>query len=203
MTQPTDRFSWPFDQALTLASLAHAGVPRKETVIPYIMHPVHVARLLERHGFSEEVVIAGLLHDVLEDAKFGDETLQTALRQTFGEFSDAEPSEAAFRSGTEAFIGVKFGTNVLELVRSVTEAKSDGRSVTEAKSDGLVKRSWRERKDEQLVHISKMSRDQAALKAADALHNSRSVLRDVRCGGLQALLRFNCSVVHDCAPESG
>src|SRR5687767_8888533 len=100
MTKPSDRFSWRFDQAMSLASLAHAGVPRKGTAVPYIMHPVHVARLLDRHGFSEDVVIAGLLHDVLEDAEYGDKTLQDALRQTFLEFEDIEPSDAAFRCTT-------------------------------------------------------------------------------------------------------
>jgi predicted HD phosphohydrolase len=102
---------------MTLASLAHAGVPRKGTAIPYITHPVHVARLLDRHGFSEDVVIAGLLHDVLEDAEFGDKTLQDALGETFLEFEDTEPSEAAFRSATEAFMAARFGENVLVLVR--------------------------------------------------------------------------------------
>ena len=126
MTHPSDRFSWRFDQALTLASLAHAGVPRKGTVVPYIMHPAHVARLLDRHGFSEDAVIAGLLHDVLEDADFGNVDLQGALQRTFGEFADTEHSEAAFRDATESFMAAKFGKNVVELVRSVTEAKSDG-----------------------------------------------------------------------------
>jgi len=68
------------------------------------------------------------------------------------------------------------------------------RAVTEAKSDGPVKRPWRERKDKQLAHISQMNRDQAAVKAADALHNSRSVLRDVQRDGLDTFGRFNCPV---------
>src|SRR5947207_5909922 len=79
---PVVSFSESFDQALILATLAHDRQPRKGTLIPYIMHPVHVARLLERHGYSEEVVIAGLLHDVLEDAKFADLSLQDRLRPT-------------------------------------------------------------------------------------------------------------------------
>ena len=83
---PVVSFSESFDQALILATLAHDRQPRKGTFIPYIMHPVHVARLLERHGYSEEVVIAGLLHDVLEEAKFADLSLQDRLRQSFGEF---------------------------------------------------------------------------------------------------------------------
>jgi len=110
---PVVSFSESFDQALILATLAHDRQPRKGTLIPYIMHPVHVARLLERHGYSEEVVIAGLLHDVLEDAKFADPSLQDRLRQSFGEFETTASTEAAFRGATEDFIETRFGDEVL------------------------------------------------------------------------------------------
>ena len=59
-------YSERIDEALRLATTAHCGQDRKGTQIPYVMHPVHVARLLERHGCTEEVIIAGILHDVLE-----------------------------------------------------------------------------------------------------------------------------------------
>ena len=183
MTRASDRFSWFFDQALTLASLAHAGAARKGSVVPYIVHPVHVARLLARHGFSEDVVLAGLLHDVLEDAKFGDASFQADLQEVFSEFGNTDPAEAAFRYATQSFIAEKFGTNVLDLVRAVTEDKQGG----------SLKRPWRLRKDEQLRRISTMTTDQAALKAADVLHNSQSVLRDVLRDGLETLRRFGGS----------
>jgi hypothetical protein len=56
-----------FERALVFAARAHAGTNRKGTSIPYITHPVQVARILERYGFDENLVIAGLLHDVIED----------------------------------------------------------------------------------------------------------------------------------------
>lgn len=55
------------DQALGFAAQCHVRQRRKGSDVPYIMHPVHVAWLLNRHGFGEDVVIAGLLHDVIED----------------------------------------------------------------------------------------------------------------------------------------
>jgi (p)ppGpp synthase/HD superfamily hydrolase len=179
----TECFSSRFDQALTLAALVHAGVPRKGTVIPYIMHPVHVARLLERHGFSEDVVIAGLLHDVLEDAEFGEAGLQIVLVETFRKFVGVARTADAFRIATKTFIAEEFSPTVLQLVQAVTELKTDGSQ----------KRPWRQRKEEQLAHIRAMDRNAAALKAADALHNSRSVLRDLQRDGLETLRRFNCS----------
>ena len=57
-----------FTQALTLAAEAHEGQNRKGTGIPYICHPVAVAGLVARYGGDEDQQIAGLLHDVLEDA---------------------------------------------------------------------------------------------------------------------------------------
>jgi (p)ppGpp synthase/HD superfamily hydrolase len=55
-------------QALMLAAEAHQGQVRKGTSIPYITHPVAVAGLVARYGGDEDQQIAGLLHDVLEDA---------------------------------------------------------------------------------------------------------------------------------------
>lgn len=56
-----------FTQALTLAAQAHEGQKRKGTAIPYITHPVAVAGLVAQHGGDEDLQIAALLHDVLED----------------------------------------------------------------------------------------------------------------------------------------
>jgi (p)ppGpp synthase/HD superfamily hydrolase len=75
-------FSARYDAALALAARAHRQQLRKGTDIPYIAHPVHVSLILIRHGFGEDLAIAGLLHDVVEDtdvplqriaAEFGDE----------------------------------------------------------------------------------------------------------------------------------
>lgn len=37
---------------------------------PCIIHPFGVGLILLEHGYSEEVVIAGFLHDVIEDSNF-------------------------------------------------------------------------------------------------------------------------------------
>lgn len=60
-------YSVPLDRALALAAAAHRNQERKGSGVPYIMHPVHTAMILLKHGFPEEVVIAGVLHDVVED----------------------------------------------------------------------------------------------------------------------------------------
>ncbi|MEN9936355.1 MAG: hypothetical protein RLZZ387_2934 [Chloroflexota bacterium] len=60
-------YSPRYDEALRLAARAHRSQLRKGTDIPYIAHPVAVSVILLRHGFGEDLAIAGLLHDVVED----------------------------------------------------------------------------------------------------------------------------------------
>jgi (p)ppGpp synthase/HD superfamily hydrolase len=60
-------FSFDLERALRWAAVCHEGQRRKGSDTPYIEHVVAVALLLDRLGFAEEVVIAGLLHDVVED----------------------------------------------------------------------------------------------------------------------------------------
>ena len=62
-----DTFSQRYEAALALAACAHRKQPRKGSDVPYIVHPVHVSVILLRHSFGEDVVVAGLLHDVVED----------------------------------------------------------------------------------------------------------------------------------------
>jgi guanosine-3',5'-bis(diphosphate) 3'-pyrophosphohydrolase len=52
-------------KAFDFAAAQHADQKRKFTGAPYFIHPVAVAQLLKL--FADEVVIAGLLHDVIED----------------------------------------------------------------------------------------------------------------------------------------
>lgn len=53
--------------AIAFAARAHAGQYRKGTHIPYLIHPLSVARILIECDAPEEVVLAGVLHDVVED----------------------------------------------------------------------------------------------------------------------------------------
>jgi len=72
--------SLAFERALRLAAVGHRDQVRKGSETPYIEHPMAVALILDRSGFDEEVVIAGLLHDLVEDT---DVTLDEICR-SFG-----------------------------------------------------------------------------------------------------------------------
>jgi len=54
-------------KAIQFATLAHKNQFRKGTNIPYIVHPFEVAQILTDAKCNEEVIIAGLLHDTVED----------------------------------------------------------------------------------------------------------------------------------------
>jgi guanosine-3',5'-bis(diphosphate) 3'-pyrophosphohydrolase len=55
------------ERALRSSARWHGGQTRKGSAIPYFEHAAAVAIILDRAGFDEDVVIAGLLHDVVED----------------------------------------------------------------------------------------------------------------------------------------
>ncbi len=43
---------------------------RKGSGVPYIIHPLGVMELLIKHNCSQEAIIAGILHDVVEDTPY-------------------------------------------------------------------------------------------------------------------------------------
>ena len=66
---------------LDFAVKAHAGQTRKYTGDDYIVHPMAVADMVEKHGGDEVQVCAALLHDVVEDTAF---TIDD-IRDNFGD----------------------------------------------------------------------------------------------------------------------
>jgi len=70
-----------FAQGLELAIRAHNGQVRKGTSIPYIAHPMAVAAIALEHGADEDLAIAALLHDAVED---GGADYEHEIRERFG-----------------------------------------------------------------------------------------------------------------------
>lgn len=59
------------DRALAVAARLHEGQYRKGDPTPYVYHPIAVALIVSDFTESEDVVVAALLHDVLEDVPPG------------------------------------------------------------------------------------------------------------------------------------
>ena len=67
------------EKAVALAVRAHAEQKRKESQRPYIVHPVAVALILAKHGFSDTVIAAAITHDVIEDTSITEAELRAEL----------------------------------------------------------------------------------------------------------------------------
>ena len=80
------------DQATQYTVKKHEGQYRRGLNIPYSTHLFGVARILKAAGYEDDIVVAGLLHDVLED-------------------TDATAEEVC----------ELFGENILALVKAVSE----------------------------------------------------------------------------------
>lgn len=64
---PPEVLSPRLARALRRAAVAHRGQARRGSGVPYVEHVVAVAWILARLGCDEDIVVAGLLHDVVED----------------------------------------------------------------------------------------------------------------------------------------
>jgi (p)ppGpp synthase/HD superfamily hydrolase len=98
-------FSARMEAALGLVATRHREQTRRISGIPYWTHLVHVALILREAGESEDVQIAGLLHDVLEDTCRDDAEVATVAGE----------------------IEARFGRPVAEAVRGASEQKRDRR----------------------------------------------------------------------------
>ena len=97
-------YSDAVNHAFAFAAKHHDRQVRKGTKLPYLTHPANIAVILTRYGCAEDTVVAGILHDVVEDCirdgytqeklkhrigeKFGDTILQTVLEVTYRRLDD-------------------------------------------------------------------------------------------------------------------
>ena len=79
-------------EAINFARIAHEGQKRKGKNLSYITHPLSVGLLLSSSGANEDVVIAGILHDTIEDTDVNYEDIEK-----------------------------EFGKNIADIVNDVTE----------------------------------------------------------------------------------
>lgn len=96
-------YSDVINHAFAFAAKHHDRQVRKGTKLPYLTHPANVAVILTRYGRDEHTVVAGILHDVVEDW----------VRDGYPHFM------------LEQRIGDKFGMEVLETVLAITYRQHD------------------------------------------------------------------------------
>jgi (p)ppGpp synthase/HD superfamily hydrolase len=77
------RLTQRFNDAFLLAAEKHGRQTRKSTEIPYIAHLMSVTAIVLEAGGDEELAIAALLHDVVEDC--GGTPILEEVRRRFGD----------------------------------------------------------------------------------------------------------------------
>jgi (p)ppGpp synthase/HD superfamily hydrolase len=128
--------------ALAWAEERHRGQNRVIDDAPFILHPFEVAALLSGRGFDEEVVAAGLLHDVVEETeagidevrdRFGDRVARIVEALTEDDsIEDYTARKAALRARVAAADGdvhAVYAADKLAKTRELrAQAASDGRA---------------------------------------------------------------------------
>ena len=75
------------DKAYTFTKDAHEGQLRKSGE-PYFLHPVEVAMILAEMELDMASIVAGLMHDVIEDTEYSCEDLKNMFSEEVAELVD-------------------------------------------------------------------------------------------------------------------
>lgn len=119
-------------EAIEFAARAHAGQVRKGTRLPYIIHPLSVARILIEQDQPDTTVVVGILHDTIEDTQVTREDIEADFGSEVADLVAAvsEPDKdlpwedrkrgtlETIRSGPEAAVWVELADK-LDNVRSL------------------------------------------------------------------------------------
>ncbi|MFX1925770.1 HD domain-containing protein [Klebsiella pneumoniae] len=100
------------EKAQMFAAGAHAGVGQKRKYAgeDYIHHPVAVAEIVRKHGGTDEMVAAAMLHDTIEDTQVTFDHIFSLFGDRVAEMVDALSNKAKKEDGnreTRFFINVK------------------------------------------------------------------------------------------------
>ena len=100
---PTIGYSDRVNHALAYAAKYHDQQVRKGLRAPYFTQPANVGIILTRYGQDDDTVVAGILHDVVEEC----------AREGHGGLSELDR------------VADKFGADVVDTLRGVTERRLD------------------------------------------------------------------------------
>lgn len=111
-------------EAVVFSTKAHDGMRRRTSDIPYILHPLEVGAIIGTMTCKQEVIAAGILHDVVEDAgisineieeKFGKRVMQLVASETENKREDLPP-EQTWRIRKEETLAVLKSTDDIEIM---------------------------------------------------------------------------------------
>jgi len=110
-------------EAIIFATKAHEGMHRKQSPLPYILHPIEVASIVGSITSKQEVIAAALLHDVVEDAgitlkeienKFGQRVAELVASETENKRKNL-PAESTWKIRKEEALQILKDTNDIDI----------------------------------------------------------------------------------------
>lgn len=109
------------EEAIIYSTVLHQGKVRKFTGTPFILHPMEVAQILSTMTDDQEIITAGILHDVVEDTdgtlkeiekRFGKRVATLVASESEKEFPGEAPGETWQRRKEESLQVLKNSTDV-------------------------------------------------------------------------------------------
>ncbi len=132
-----------FDRAAQFAIDKHRAQVRKGSGAPYVTHLFSVAALVGEHGGDEEQMIAGLLHDSIEDQGVTEAELEAAfgarVARIVAACTDArETPKPPWRPRKEAYLAALVGEPAEVKLVSACDKLHNARSIARDLADPAV-----------------------------------------------------------------
>lgn len=80
-------------KAIAFANKKHAGQVRKGCPIPYILHPLEAGIIVSQIVYDEELIVAAILHDLVEDVGVTLETIAQEFGPRVAQLVDAQTED--------------------------------------------------------------------------------------------------------------
>ena len=168
---PITGYSDRVNHALAFAAKYHDQQVRKGLRAPYFTQPANVGFILARYGRDDETVMAGILHDVVEECTRDGASASTGLER----------------------VAEKFGEGLVATLRGVTQRRFDDDGVelsTDERRDDLLVRLAAADERGRWVAASNALHDVGTLLADLARTEFPEVVWGRASGGREATLRW-------------
>ena len=125
------------EEAIIYATIMHQGKVRKLTGSPFILHPIEVAQILSHMTDDDEIITAGILHDIVEDSdgtleeiekRFGKRVAELVAYESENEYLGEERGATWKRRKEESLLVLKnsrdIGVSMLWLADKLANIRS-------------------------------------------------------------------------------
>ena len=109
------------EEAIIYSASKHMGQVRKFGDIPYIFHPLEVAQILATMTDDEEIIAAGILHDIVEDTdgsireideKFGKRVAMIVAYETENKYPEEDRSATWLKRKEQSLEKLRSNTDI-------------------------------------------------------------------------------------------